>query len=74
MLKPGPFVLISLPLSSATVSRREFVVFRAIEFKVTAWASQMRRGRGRSAGKAARFALIWIEAAIGESVFAQSPL
>ena len=47
---------------------------RATEFQVAAWASQMRRGRGRSAGKAARYALLWIEAVTGESVFAQALL
>ena len=47
---------------------------RVTEFKVAAWASQMRKGHGRSAGKAARYALLWIEAVTGESVFAQSPL
>ena len=49
-------------------------VLRVTEFQVAAWANQMKKGHGRSAGKTARYALLWIEEVTGEYVFAQSPL
>jgi len=44
------------------------------EFAVAAWANSWRRLRGRSGGKTARSTLLWVEAATGESVFAESPV
>ena len=46
---------------------------KATEFQVAAWASAFAR-RGKTTGKTARAALLWVEAVTGESVFARSPL
>ena len=43
-----------------------------IEWAVTSWANSWRRLRGRSGGKAARATLLWVDAATGESLFAES--
>ena len=50
-----------------------FFFMKATEFQVAAWASAFAR-RGKTTGKNARAALVWVEAVTGESVFARSPL
>ena len=51
-----------------------FCVLFVTTFQVAASANQMKEGHGRSAGKTARYALLWTEEVTGESVFAQPTL